>query len=103
MAKRIKKVVKRVKSKVEEIVWEEPPNNSTTRVNSVANKLSPLKDRPKEWARIGVYVNSQRAGGAAQSMKRSIKAAKIGKFEFKSGKVDLNGTEYGVWARFLRD
>lgn len=82
------------------IVWEDPPAARSKRgaTNKWVTILTPLMDRPGQWARMAVRDSAGLAANQAANLRRNIRIP-AGRWEFTSRKIDER--RHGVYARYL--
>lgn len=88
------------------IVWENPPeprgrgNPHPTHRSKWVPLLTPLMERPSEWARVDIRSTAKRAGAMANALRRG-KAVTLppGQWEFTS-RSQPDGTG-AIYARYL--
>lgn len=89
-----------------EILWENPPepvargNPHAVRRSKWVPLLTPLMDRPTEWARVDIRPTGKRAGAMAGALRKG-KSVIIppGRWEFTS-RTQPDGTG-AIYARYL--
>lgn len=66
-----------------EIVWEDPTPPSSGGPHGVwVKRLSPLLERPNEWARVHETPTRATAASTAQGLKHGRYRMPVGRFEF---------------------
>lgn len=87
-----------------EVVWEEPPATATQGGTNelLLEALRALKQKPDEWARVGVWEGSSGAYAARKRLVGGLMASVPGKFEFRiAPKYGDDEKGSALYARYL--
>lgn len=83
-----------------EIVWGDPPPRQRGKRSSTVwtRRLTPLMERPNEWAMVADYPTERSAITTASALRNGRLRIPEGRWEFEWGPFDGRG---GLWARYL--
>jgi hypothetical protein len=87
---------------MDEIVWEDPPPAPITgRRSDWPERLRPLVDHPKRWAKVAHYPSNSGAFDPARKIRRGEYPLVLGKWEAEARRNPDGGSD--LYVRYLGD
>lgn len=82
------------------LIFEEPPSTNVGGSTRWEVLLSPLRERPMEWARVATFRTEPAARSAASQLRNGSRGRRLDptEWEFVAGVSD---GEPHIWARFV--
>lgn len=80
------------------VVWCDPPEAAK---RPWRERLEPLKERPRRWARVAEYDAPQPCWHLANALRRGRYSRPDGLWEFRTRQIETDKPGWGVWARYL--